>query len=91
LIPEHFYDVCNLLKFATQMADEGGHDDLEIGMLKNVRSGLSEVWQTFAVERRLEKEAERAEGAAEAHRNLRSMVETVDKIAERTRRMENAP
>ena len=75
LVPENFGDVCDLLEFATQKADEGGRDGLEIGMLRNARSGLSVVWQILAVERRLDKEAERAEGAAEAHRDVRWALE----------------
>ncbi len=73
LVPQSFSDACCLLEFATDMAEEGGRDDLEIAMLRNAREGLF-------VARRKDMEAEHAKAFDEAHDDILWTFNTCDKI-----------
>jgi hypothetical protein len=70
LIPETFEEICKLLDFAIDMAEQGGCDDLEIAMLRNVREGLATAWCS-------DMKAERKKAVEEAENKMRREVRWV--------------
>ena len=80
LIPETFEEVCCLLKFATDMAEQGGCmvEHAEIDMLRNVREGLSPAWRDGM-------KAAREEGVDEGHKDMLWTIHACDEITQRRR------
>jgi hypothetical protein len=78
LFPERFSDLCDMLELATVTAADGCMtQDAEIEMLRDVRAGLSSVWQ-----KEMATELEKApnEGTASTRRNIDYVFQTDDII-----------
>jgi hypothetical protein len=80
LVPQTFYEACELLGFATQMIEEGGRWGLEISMLRNVKKALPTVWRN---EMDVERQKAREEATIEARYSVESAFRVQDIIAKR--------